>query len=42
MAVFDKEAIHYDQWYKSKLGNFVDKVETRHLTGKNTCGMFFV
>ena len=28
MAVFDKEAIHYDQWYKSKLGNFVDKVET--------------
>lgn len=28
MAVFDKEACDYDDWYKSKLGNFVDKVET--------------
>lgn len=28
MAIFDKEAIDYDQWYKSKLGTFVDNVET--------------
>lgn len=29
MAIFDKEAKIYDEWYKSKLGNFVDEVETR-------------
>lgn len=28
MAIFDKEAKEYDNWYKSKLGEFVDKVET--------------
>ncbi|HSH36076.1 class I SAM-dependent methyltransferase [Schnuerera sp.] len=28
MAIFDNEAINYDQWYESKLGEFVDKVET--------------
>lgn len=28
MAIFDKEANEYDNWYKSKLGGFVDKVET--------------
>jgi len=29
MAIFDKEAINYDQWYKTKLGAFVDEVETK-------------
>lgn len=29
MAIFDKEAKMYDDWYKTKLGNFVDKVETK-------------
>lgn len=29
MAVFDKEANLYDDWYKTKLGNFVDEVETK-------------
>ncbi|WP_066502838.1 class I SAM-dependent methyltransferase [Abyssisolibacter fermentans] len=28
MAVFDKEATHYDSWYKTKLGSFVDQVES--------------
>lgn len=28
MVVFDKEAEDYDQWYNSKLGSFVDRVET--------------
>lgn len=28
MAIFDKEATFYDNWYKTKLGEFVDKVET--------------
>lgn len=28
MAVFDKIANEYDSWYDTKLGNFVDKVET--------------
>ena len=28
MAIFDKEALDYDQWYNSKLGSLVDKVET--------------
>lgn len=28
MAIFDKEAGDYDEWYTSKLGDFVDKVET--------------
>ena len=28
MAIFDKEASDYDDWYKSKMGNFVDEVET--------------
>ena len=28
MAVFDKKATDYDRWYESKLGEFVDKVET--------------
>lgn len=28
MGLFDKDAINYDQWYDSKLGSFVDKVET--------------
>ncbi len=29
MAIFDKEAKMYDDWYKTKLGNFVDEVETK-------------
>ncbi len=29
MAVFDKGASNYDRWYESKLGAFVDKVETK-------------
>lgn len=28
MAIFDKEAKNYDQWYSTKFGDFVDKVET--------------
>ncbi|MDY0234799.1 MAG: methyltransferase domain-containing protein [Gudongella sp.] len=28
MAIFDKEASAYDSWYTTKLGEFVDKVET--------------
>lgn len=28
MAVFDKIANEYDSWYETKLGGFVDKVET--------------
>lgn len=28
MAVFDRKADDYDRWYGSKLGKFVDKVET--------------
>ena len=28
MAIFDKEAKNYDSWYDSKIGAFVDKVET--------------
>ena len=28
MAIFDKEATFYDNWYKTTLGEFVDKVET--------------
>lgn len=28
MAVFDKEANHYDSWYKTKLGSLVDQVES--------------
>jgi ubiquinone/menaquinone biosynthesis C-methylase UbiE len=37
MEVFDFEAKHYDDWYKTKLGRFVDEIETRavlkHLEG---------
>lgn len=29
MAIFDKEALSYDSWYTSKLGGFVDEVETK-------------
>jgi len=29
MAVFDSEAENYDSWYETKLGKFVDEVETR-------------
>ncbi len=29
MAVFDKAAQNYDQWYNSKLGAFVDMIETK-------------
>ena len=29
MAVFDKIADEYDQWYETKLGKFVDEVETK-------------
>lgn len=29
MAVFDAEATKYDQWYETKLGRFVDEVETK-------------
>ncbi len=29
MAIFDKEAMDYDEWYKCKMGAFVDKVETQ-------------
>lgn len=28
MAVFDKEAASYDDWYKTRMGDFIDKVET--------------
>ena len=28
IAVFDQEAKHYDAWYRSKMGSFVDKAET--------------
>lgn len=28
MAIFDKEANGYDEWYKTKLGAFSDKVQT--------------
>ncbi len=28
MAVFDTQAKDYDEWYQTKLGNFIDKVET--------------
>jgi ubiquinone/menaquinone biosynthesis C-methylase UbiE len=28
MSDFDKEAMTYDDWYKTKLGSFVDEVET--------------
>lgn len=28
MDIFDKEAAVYDQWYETKLGNYVDEVET--------------
>ncbi|WZL74478.1 class I SAM-dependent methyltransferase [Clostridiaceae bacterium 35-E11] len=28
MAIFDAIALDYDQWYESKMGKFVDKVET--------------
>jgi ubiquinone biosynthesis O-methyltransferase len=28
MAVFDDQAKTYDDWYKTKFGNFIDKVET--------------
>lgn len=41
MAIFDKEAKNYDQWYKSKLGGFVDRVETELALSlfKPTAGM---
>lgn len=29
MAIFDNQAMHYDGWYKSKMGQFVDDVETQ-------------
>jgi len=29
MAIFDNEAINYDNWYESKLGKFVDDIETK-------------
>lgn len=28
MEIFDKEARSYDDWYKTKLGGFVDEIET--------------
>ncbi|HLR34943.1 MAG TPA: hypothetical protein VK071_06380 [Tissierellales bacterium] len=28
MAIFDKEASCYDGWYETKMGSYVDKVET--------------
>lgn len=28
MSLFDKEAIHYDDWYQTKMGKFVDDTET--------------
>lgn len=28
MEIFDKEASSYDQWYQTKMGNFIDQVET--------------
>lgn len=28
MAIFDREASTYDDWYRTKLGAFIDKVET--------------
>jgi ubiquinone biosynthesis O-methyltransferase len=28
MEIFDKEANSYDSWYESKMGSYVDKVET--------------
>ncbi|MBW4827539.1 MAG: class I SAM-dependent methyltransferase [Clostridiaceae bacterium] len=29
MSFFDNEAMLYDEWYKTKMGNFVDEVETK-------------
>ncbi len=29
MAVFDREAMEYDQWYQSTMGKFADEVETK-------------
>ena len=29
MAYFDREAHQYDQWYQTKMGTFVDRVETK-------------
>lgn len=28
MAIFDQEATHYDDWYTTKMGKFVDEVQT--------------
>ncbi len=28
MAIFDSIAVEYDDWYETKFGNFIDKVET--------------
>ncbi len=28
MEIFDKEASSYDQWYQTKMGDFIDQVET--------------
>jgi ubiquinone biosynthesis O-methyltransferase len=28
MAIFDKEANSYDSWYESKMGSYVDEIET--------------
>src|SRR5690554_3628402 len=28
MAIFDQEAKHYDAWYQSKMGGYVDEAET--------------
>ena len=29
MAIFDEEAIHYDEWYGTKKGAFIDRIETK-------------
>jgi len=28
LEIFDTEALNYDEWYKSKKGSFIDKIET--------------
>lgn len=33
MAIFDKNANAYDSWYATKMGQFVDKVETELALG---------
>lgn len=31
MAIFDEEAVNYDEWYKTRKGVFIDEIETKCL-----------